>query len=136
MLKSFPVRGVRGRAEAVYPYSVNINREQMIQTIGRLLLFSSANSSKDIYKPYCAFEFKKDHVVVYDAKKENKEEIYYTNTTIDIEDSYTAILDFNDVKNTLESCVEQHVTINFGDGQAIVLSRGNVKNVIPECRLD
>lgn len=133
MLNSFPTRAVRGRAEASYPYSVNINREQMIQTISRLLLFSSANSAKDVIKPFATFEFKKDSVVVYDANKENKEEIYYTNTSSNIEDCYSALLDLNDVKNTLETCVEQYVTIHFGDGSAIVLSRGNVKNVIPEC---
>ena len=136
MLKSFPVNAVRGRATAAYPHSVNINREQLIQTISRLLLFSSATSSKDVIKPFSTFEFRKDHVIIYDAKKENKEQIYYTNTSCNLEDSYVAILDLNDLKNTLETCSEQYVTINFGDGQAIVLSRGNVKNVIPECRLN
>lgn len=135
MLKSFPVNAVRSRADAVYPYSVNINREQMIQTISRLLLFSSANGSRDIYKPFCSFEFFADRVVVYDAQKENKEEIYYTNTSCEMSGSYTAILDFNDIKSTLENCVEQYVTMNFGNGQAIVIARGNVKNVVPECHL-
>ena len=74
MLNQFPTRAVRGRAEATYPYSININREQLIQTISRLLLFSSANSAKDVIKPYAVFDFKKDSVVVYDTKKENKEE--------------------------------------------------------------
>lgn len=136
MLKSFPVNAVRGRANATYPYSININREQLIQTISRLLLFSSATSSKDIIKPFSTFEFKKDCVIVYDTNKENKEEIYYTNSVSGIEDSYSAILDLNDVKSTLEACTEQYVAIHFGDGQAIVLSRGNVKNVIPECKLN
>lgn len=136
MLRSFPVNAVRSRANAQYPYSVNINRELMIQTISRLLLFSSANSAKDVIKPFSVFEFKKDYVVVYDAKKENKEEIYYTNTHCAIEGVYSALLDLNDLKQTLETCTEQYVTVHFGDGQAIVLSRGNVKNVIPECRVN
>ncbi len=136
MLKSFPVNSVRGRANATYQYSVNINREHLIQTISRLLLFSSANSSKDIIKPFSSFEFKKDSVIIHDSKKENKEEIFYTNTVCGIEDKYCAILDLNDLKNTLETCTEQYVTLHFGDSQAVVLARGNVKNVIPECRLD
>lgn len=135
MLNSFPVHAVRGRASANYPYSVNINREQLIQTINRLLLFSSATSSKDIIKPISCFEFKNDNVIIYDVKKENKEQLYYTNTNCTIDgDIYSTMLDLNDLKNTLEACVEQYVTIHFGDGQAFVLSRGNVKNVIPECR--
>lgn len=136
MLNQFPTRAVRGRADANYPYSVNINREYLIQTISRLLLFASANSAKDVIKPFATFEFKKDSVVVYDTKKENKEEIHYTNSTSGIQDTYTALLDLNDVKNTLETCVEQYVTIHFGDGAAIVLSRGNIKNVIPECNIN
>lgn len=136
MLSQFPTRAVRGRATAAYPYSVNINRELLIQTISRLLLFSSANSAKDVIKPYATFEFKKDSVVVYDTRKENKEEVYYTNSTSGIEDTYTAILDFNDVKSTLETCTEQYVTLNFGDGAAVVLARGNIKNVIPECNMN
>ncbi len=136
MLKSFPTAAVRGRANAAYPYAVNINREQLIQTISRLLLFSSANSAKDIIKPFAIFEFKKDSVVVHDTKEENKEEVFYTNTTSGVETSYRALLDLNDVKNTLETCTEQYVTIHFGDGAAIVLSRGNIKNVIPECKMN
>lgn len=136
MLRSFPVNAVRGRANADYPFAVNINKESLIQTINRLLLFSSANGAKDIIKPYSVFEFKKDSVVVYDAKKENKEEVFYTNTTCEMENNYNALLDLNDLKQTLETCTEQYVTIHFGDGQAIVLSRGNVKNVIPECILN
>lgn len=133
MLNAFPTNSVRGRAETTYPYSVNINRELMIQTISRLLLFSSANSAKDVIKPYATFEFKKDSVVIYDTNKENKEEIYYTNSTSGIEDVYCATFDLNDVKSTLENCVEQYVALHFGDGLAAVLARGNVKNVIPEC---
>ncbi len=136
MLRSFPVNAVRGRANAAYPYSVNINREALIQTISRLLLFSSANSAKDVIKPYSVFEFKKDSVAVYDAKRENKEEVFYTNTTCEMASTYSALLDLNDLKQTLETCAEQYVTIHFGDSQAIVLSRGNVKNVIPECILN
>lgn len=133
MLSQFPYRAVRGRANANYPYSININREQLIQTITRLLLFSSANSAKDVIKPFAVFDFKADSVVVHDTKKENKEEIFYTNSTSGVDDVYSALLDLNDVKSTLETCTEQYVTIHFGDGAAIVLSRGNIKNVIPEC---
>ena len=43
------------------------------------------------------------------------------------------MVDFNDLKKTLETCTEQYLTIHFGNQQAIVISRGNVKNVIPEC---
>ena len=136
MLRQFPVNAVRGRANGEYPYSINMNREQLIQTINRLMLFTTTSNGKEIVKPNSTFEFKKDSVVIYDVKKENKEEIYYTNTSCNIDDVYTAIFDLNDLRATLETCSEQYVTFNFGDSQAAVLVRGNIKNVIPECRLN
>ena len=133
MLRSFPVNAVRGRATAAYPYNINVNRESLLQTISRLLLFTSGGNSKDLVKPYSMFEFKRDSVVIYDKNKENKEEIYYTNTSCDLDDPYVATIDLLDMKYTLETCSEQYVSISFGDGFALVLSRGNVRNVIPEC---
>ena len=131
MLKTFPVDSIRGRANATYPYSIKVNNDQFLQTINRLLLFSSANSAKDIIKPISEFRFEKDHVVVFDTRGENKEEVWYSNSTI--EDSYDTYLDLNDLKVTLETCVDPYVTLEFGDTQAVVVTHGNIKNVIPEC---
>lgn len=131
MLKTFPVDSIRGRATATYPHSIKVNKDQFLQTINRLLLFSSANSAKDIIKPISEFKFEKDHVVVFDTRGENKEEVWYSNSTI--EDSYDTYLDLNDLKVTLETCVDPYVTLEFGDTQAVVVTHGNIKNVIPEC---
>lgn len=131
MLKTFPVDSIRGRANATYPHSIKVNKDQFLQTINRLLLFSSANSAKDIIKPISEFKFEKDYVVVFDTRGENKEEVWYSNSTI--EDSYDTYLDLNDLKVTLETCVDPYVTLEFGDTQAVVVTHGNIKNVIPEC---
>lgn len=133
MLQSFPVNAVRSRANAEYPYSININREQLIQTINRLLLFTSARGAQDIINPYSTFEFKTDRVTIWDTHHENFEDIFYSNTKCAVEDKYVAMFDFKDFKTTLENCSEQYVTLNFGDEQALVVARGNVKVVIPEC---
>lgn len=135
MLESFPVNAVRGRADAAYPYSININKEQLIQTINRLLLFTAATSIRDRINPFSTFEFMKNKVVIWDTNHENFEEVYYSNTECAVDDKYTALFDFNDLEATLETCTEQYVTIAFGDSQAMVITRGNVKNVIPECRV-
>lgn len=135
MLQSYPVNAVRARANSDYPYSVNISREQLIQTINRLLLFTSANGARDIINPYSTFEFKTDRVVVWDTHHENFEEVFYTNTRCEVEDAYTTMFDFKDFRTTLENCSEQYVTLNFGDEQALVVARGNVRVVIPECRV-
>ena len=135
MLQSYPVNAVRARANSDYPYSVNSSREQLIQTINRLLLFTSANGARDIINPYSTFEFKPDRVVVWDTHHENFEEVFYTNTRCEVEDAYTTMFDFKDFRTTLENCSEQYVTLNFGDEQALVVARGNVRVVIPECRV-
>jgi len=130
MLKSVPVSAIRNRADMEYPYSVNLNRDELSQTINRLLLF--ADSSESYVKPYSCFEFEKDYVTIYDTNKDNHEIIYYNNEKSNIETKYTAVLDLMDLKTTLENCTEQYLTINFGNEEAIVISRGNIKNIIPE----
>lgn len=135
MLQQFPVNAVRGRANADYPYSVNINKDQLIQTINRLLLFTAATGAKDIINPYSTFEFTKDRVIIWDTNHENYEEVFYSNTKCNIEDKYVAMFDFKDLKITLENCTEQYVALNFGDETALVVVRGNVKVVVPECSM-
>lgn len=126
LLRSVPVDAIRNRANTEYPYSITLNKDALLQSINRLTLFTP----KDTVNSYSRFEFKKDSVIIYDVKQDNKEELYYTSNTID--DEYSAILDFIDLKTTLETCTEPYLTIHFGNHQAIVLSRGNIKNVIPE----
>lgn len=134
MLNSVPVNVIRGRAENIYSYSVNMNKDALIQTINRLLLFSSGLGTKENIKPYSKFEFNKDSVTIYDANGENKEVIRYNNSDLGMDGIYTAILDLADLKTTLETCFEQYLTFNFGDSSAVVIARGLVKNIIPEIK--
>lgn len=135
LLTSVPVAAIRGRANGDYPYLINLNKDMLLQTINRLLLFNSVGG-KSTLKPYSTFEFGKDSVVIYDVHKDNKETISYNNTLLNCDETYTAILDLVELKITLENCVEQYINLHFGDHSAFVLSRGNIKNVIPECGLN
>ena len=132
MLNSFPVDAIRGRAEALYPYSVNINKDVLMQTINRLLLFSVGYGSKEIIKPYSTFKFSNDKVTIFDAKNENSEDIIYASAT-NLSEDYEAIFDLVEIKAILDTCVEQYLTINFGDPKAMVIKRGNISNIIPTC---
>lgn len=132
MINSVPVQGIRNRANNSYPYSVNLNKEAVLQTINRLTLFTNSNGFS---KPYGTFEFKSDCVTVYDSNKENCENIYYSNEVTNIETSYTAVFNLTDLKTTLETCNEPYLCMNFGDSSAMVISRGSIKNVIPEIKL-
>jgi hypothetical protein len=133
LLNSVPVKAIRGRANNEYPYSINIDKTALLQTINRLTLFSSAESS--FSRPYGTFEFGADRVTIYDSKGENREEIYYVNDTSNVKDTYKAIFNLSDLKITLETCTEPYLCMSFGDSSALVISRGNVKNVIPEVKL-
>lgn len=130
MLNSVPVSAIRKRAETVYPYSVTINKSALLNTIGRLMLFTSAVTKELVC--YSAFEFNTDSVTIYDSRNENKETLSYNNETSNIEDTYKMVLDLAELKGILESCTEQYITLNFGDGEAMILTRGNVINIIPE----
>lgn len=130
LLRRVPVEGIRKRANDVYENQVNISKDSLIQTINRLMLFTQ-NGTKEIIRPYSKFVFKKDEVVIWDAKRENCETIPYVGGEA-TSSKYEAVLDLTDLKLTLESCTEQFVTVKYGNGQAVVISRGNVSNVIPE----
>lgn len=136
LINSVPVSAIRGRANALYPYSVTFNRDGLLQTINRLMLFNSGYGSKESLKPYITFEFSADSVNIYDVNKDNCEKINYVNndTGFAAETTYTGIFDSSDLKITLENASEQYITLNFGDGQAAVLSKGYVQTILPECR--
>ncbi len=131
LLQSVPVGGIRGRANAEYPHSVNVNKDAMIQTINRLTLFNSGKSN--LSRPYGKFDFDTHSVTIYDYSKENSEVVNYASG--EVSSPYSAMLNLNDLKTTLETCTESHLCISFGDGSAVVISRGNIKNVIPEVKL-
>ena len=74
---------MRGRATKVYPYSVSLNKNDVLQMINRLSIFAV---SGNMMKPYGQFEFGKDYVTVYDWNMRNKEVIYYDDGELSVED--------------------------------------------------
>lgn len=131
MLSQIPVNAIRGRADNIYPYSVVLSKNDLMATLGRLMLFTSSSSEIDL-KQNILFVFGSDSVTVSDIKGENKEVLKYLNKASGIVDEYRANLDIMDLKLTLDTCVEPSITLSFGDGNAFILSRGSIKNVIPE----
>lgn len=127
LLASVPVSAIRNRISTVYPYSVNINRDEFIQAINRLLLFIN---SKEFIRTFGNFEFKNEYIILKDSNNINNEKLYYSAPLENCD--YSNSIDLLDLKATLENCAEKYLTMNFGDGQAVVIARGNVYNVIPE----
>lgn len=127
MINSVPVTAIRGRANADYPYSVNFNKNAVIEAINRLSLFTSKS-----FNAVGKFVFGSSCVTISDVDSNNKEIIEYNNEVTNIESEYTSMLDLNDLKSILDSCSEQYINVKFGDSQAVLVSRTNVVNVIPE----
>lgn len=135
LMSKFPVSAVRNRASKEYPYNMCVNRMEMIQTINRLTLFNSATNA--VTKNYGIFECGPSEVTVYDANKANKEVIKYANNDGGVPGltSYVMLLNLDDLKATLDSCVETHVRIHFGDEAAIMIPRGNIRNIVPQTKV-
>lgn len=127
LLASVPVSAIRSRTSTVYPYSININKDEFIQAINRLLLFTN---SKDFVKTFGNFEYHEGFMILKDSNNINSEKLYYSEPLESCD--YKNSIDLLDLKSTLESCPEKYLTMNFGDEQAVVIARGNVYNVVPE----
>ena len=133
MAVAFPVEGIRGRAENVYPNTISINKDLLMQAVERLMLFSQAASKSDLSLSIIKLIFNSDSVTVADRKGVNSESIPYTNQ-ISADTHYEALIDSSDLIKTLASATNQIVNMGFGNEQAFVVSEGSVKWVIPECQ--
>lgn len=130
LISSVPVNAIRKRASDIYPYSIVLNKNELLEAISRLLLFAD---NKTI-KLYSTFEFSSDSVTLWDINKNSSETIFYENH-LDNTLNYSTVLDLIDLKTILDSCSEQYINLSFGDGQAVIIARKNVYNVIPECKV-
>lgn len=129
IISSVPVSAIRQRANNDYPYSVNLSKDALTQALGRLLLFTNES------KAFCTFKFTADCVEISDISGENVEKVPYNNATTNIADTYSAILDLNDIKITLDNFNESYINFKFGDGAAFAIYRGKIVNIVPECTL-
>ena len=135
LLNSVPVNAIRGRAAATYDNNVVLNKEELLASINRLLLFSAGYGSVKNLKPYSLFECKDDTMTIYDSNKENKEVIKFKNDT-KIDAEYSMTLDLSDLKLILDTITEEYVTLSFGNHQAVVVKRTNISNVVPEVKVN
>lgn len=133
LIKTVPVKAIRGRATFDYPHQVVLSKDALVQTINRLLIFAQGYGTKESLKPFSTFEFDTNKVTIYDVNKHNKEVLIYQNNTA-LTEPYSLVLDLVDFKTVLDGCSEDYVTLKFGNHQCAVLVRGQISNVIPEVR--
>lgn len=127
LINSVPVKSIRQRAFEEYPYSINVNRKELLNAFERLMLFFDSSS----IRAYGYMEFAGNKLKIYDYSRHNYEDVNIINNGRDIE-LYTAYIDISDITTTLSSLDSEHVTIHFGNNQAFVLSKPNVHAVLPE----
>ena len=130
LLNSYPAGKIRQMASGAYPYSTTISKDRLLEAVNRLLLFHTAS---DPLAPVAKLNFKELDFTVEDARVKNVETVDYVDEIPALATTtYTAILNLNELKATLDTCAEDYITINFGNDAAIVVAKGNVLNAIPQ----
>lgn len=133
LLNSVPAQAIRARANDIYPESIFINKNDLVQALNRLMLFYAGFGGKKSLKSYFIFKMNDDVIQITDNSGENVETIYTVNNS-SVKEPYSMIIDVVDIKNVLDVVSEEFINLRFGNHTAIVVSRGNVNNVIPECQ--
>lgn len=126
MINSVPVTAIRNRATCAYNYSVNINKDSLLNAIKRISLFAPKSGDSNV-----SLTFKDTYFVVSDNVS-GQETINYDSNSVLTGCDYSGSLRLNDLKLTLETCQDKYIVFNFGNHQAMVISRSNVYNVLPE----
>ncbi len=132
LIESIPKELIRNMAADKYPYTVILNKVQLLNAVERLLLFMPKDNFS---KPYGKFEFMDTSVIIRDRLDVNMEKVFYSDDLVFNGEPITIILDFNDIKTILEGVKDKDVTIKFGNGVSVLIQYSHITNIIPECVL-
>ena len=132
MIDMVPKDAIVGMTDDSYPYTVELNKKVLMDTINRLMILMPVSLFN---QPYGNFEFHKDHVVIYDRDKHNMEEVKYKTEVELTEEPESLILDLNDLRLAVESVREEYINFNFGNHRAVMIHQNGIYNIIPECVL-
>lgn len=131
LLQKYPVTAIRNRIKDEYPYSVSLNKNSIIQSIERLMLFVNKNNT-NLDEYLIKLTFQKDSLSISDYKGTNIENVSYMND-VSFDSTYEAFIDSRDFTKTLQSCTGQLTQLYFGNNQAFLIKEGNINWVIPQC---
>lgn len=126
LVSSVPVNAIRSMANKSYNYSVVVNKNDFLQAINRILLFTTSVT-------YGTFEFSNSSMTIFDSSKDNKETLALNNNCENLT-SYSLIVDLNSFKLILDGVEDEYITMNFGDQKAICVKKANITDIIPELR--
>ena len=130
LINEVPKDVIREMAVAEYPYSAILDRVHLADAIDRLLVFMP----KDTYsQPYGKFEFTDSAIIVYDRLGVNVERLAYFEGSVIPTETVNVVLDFRDIKTTLEAVKDEKIVFKFGNGISTLIQYVHVTNIIPEC---
>lgn len=127
LITSVPVDAIRGMASKSYTYSVVLNKEELLESLDRLMLFN--NDTKN----YGKFDFSKDSVTISDWSSDNTEVIKYANEC-DSLSSYSALLNTYNLNLIVKGCESDYITLCFGDNKAFSCIQSDIIDIIPELK--
>ena len=131
LLNSIPVNAIRSLADEIYPYSVNINKDLLLQAINRASILMGIDDKVDKITNILNLTFTADGVEISGNNNQTLEKVPYTFNE-SLVDCYSVSVKLNHLKLTLESCIEPYITINLGGRPALVIKRLNITNIIPK----
>lgn len=127
LISTVPVQAIRTMATKDYGYTAVVNVIEFAEALGRLMLFNDD-------KNYGRIEFKSDKLVISDWSSNNVEELKVENDNVN--DSYSAIVNMNNLSLILAGSKEDYITMCFGDHKAIVLTKaGGITDILPEMKV-
>lgn len=129
LVSSVPVAAIRGMATQTYTYSVVVSKDELLDTLHRLMLFSEE-------KNYGTFTFTNDKITISDWSGENTEEVQLKDNCDALATTpYSAILNINGLELIVNGCEEDYLTLAFGDNKAIVVKKTTISDIIPELKV-
>ena len=128
MISMVPVDAIRNMANGTYSYSVVVEKNLLLDSINRILLFHNNNT-------YGKFEFTESSMTIYDYNKDNWETINFINRCDNL-NNYSLVTDLANFALILEGVEDEYISINFGDHKAIVVRKNNIVDIIPEIKVN
>ncbi len=126
LISTVPVQAIRGMAAKDYGYSVVINVVELMESLGRLMLFNED-------KNYGRIEFQSNKLIISDWSSNNIEELRVENDNVNT--PYSAIINMNNLNLILAGSKEDYITMCFGDHKAIVIKKQTITDILPEMKV-
>ena len=127
LISTVPVSAIRGMANKVYPYTMVLDKNQLLQTLNRIMIFTED-------KVYGNFTFKNSSLTIQDFNGGSEETVTASSESTNLSE-YKMILDLKNFKLILDGCEDDYITICFGDNKAVVVKKQNICDIIPEIKV-